>query len=288
MRAFTLYILKIVVAVVIMMVVLDVVYTKIHTESRVPRNKVQYLQKLQNKNFDYIFLGSSRVLNGVNEKLFTNQKVLNLGMLGQTLSETKLMLDLLYEYKITAEKILIQIDGDSGIEKESTLSTNVFIPYLDNEKVASHFKEKGYDPLLIHVPFARYMKYGHKFGIREAFMKVLNRQSSESFGFSALHESSSEEIIPYRFHQNKIPTNKQLQKLINTGNNYDMNILFFTAPYYDVGNEKIFENIKSEFNIFDYVNLIKDKSYFYDPIHVNIKGSEKLTKAIIRDLKKMQ
>jgi len=284
MQKFTFYILKIVVTVVTLLFVLDAFYTFIHVKKGEPRNKVQYLQTIKNKQFDYIFLGSSRVLNGVDETVFSDKKVLNLGMLGQTLNETKLMLDILNEYNINANTICIQIDGDSGVQKESTLSTYAFVPLLDIDKVKTHFKNNNYDETLINIPFARYMNYGHKFGLRELCIKILKKQSALSFGFSPLQKNDKITIQPYIFKEENIPSKEQLQTLIETGNTYNMKIRFFTAPYYQAKNSKLFDKIKNEFNILYYGNMFTDKNYFYDPIHLNSEGSNKFTKTLIQEL----
>ncbi len=102
-------------------VALDFGFTTIYKQA-VPRTKFQYLRSLANTKVNYIFLGSSRVENGIDPKVIkqlTQKSVANAGYEAAKLGDLYTMLQLVQEYRIKADTIFIQVDYIFDIEGNS-------------------------------------------------------------------------------------------------------------------------------------------------------------------------
>ena len=81
MRKFVIQIIGILSISLILLLVFDFTYTTIY-ENANPRTKFQYLRSLKNTKVNYVFLGSSRVENGIDPFIVENRtqkKCINLG-----------------------------------------------------------------------------------------------------------------------------------------------------------------------------------------------------------------
>ena len=97
MKKFVTYTLSILVLTIGLVYLSDFIYTEVYTHFK-PRNKLQYILKTKNENFDIVFIGSSRVANHIDTELFdsiSNKKTINLGVEGAGLNDNLLQLKLL-------------------------------------------------------------------------------------------------------------------------------------------------------------------------------------------------
>tara|TARA_R110001632_G_scaffold231685_1_gene370717 strand:- start:8623 stop:9489 length:867 start_codon:yes stop_codon:yes gene_type:complete len=270
----------------ILLVCLDLVFTYTLTKNSIIRNKIDYISNTQNNHFNSIFLGSSRVEYHVNTDLIdsiTTTKSLNLGISGQSLSETFLTFKLLVANNIKAEKYFIQIDEKGLSEKKykSFIGASSFMPYSKNEYVKEHLKKHDPDYYKdYYIPFYRYLNYGYKIGYREIVLKLSGKKRVEKF-YIGLSETIQNKNASYYFN-NDYEINL-LNEIISFSKEKKLNIIFYTSPYYNPRNTVKFKGFCIKNNIVSYVDSISSKDKFKDPEHLNHKGANEFTKQLIRD-----
>lgn len=286
MKRFFKYIILRIVALVAILFLLDVVFTTIYTKKKGIRNKVEFIFQNEGKTFDYVFLGSSRVEYHVDTD-FLNKKntieSLNLGISGQDLPETFLMLKLLIEQKIKAKKYFIHVDESdlTKVGKKPFTGASYFMPYIKNNEVKNHFKKYDDDFVLdTKMPFYRYMNYGYKIGYRELLLKSSNNTRKENF-FIGLKRVLKDESASYVFKDEY--KNGLLNEIKTFAKEQNIELVFFTSPYYNSKKITEFQKFAKNNNITHYVDSIKDVKYFKDSHHLNNLGARRFTKMLMRD-----
>ena len=184
-------------AILIMMLVLDFLYTKIYETSN-PRNKFQYLRSLKNKKRDYIFIGSSRVENGIIPALIynkTGKTSLNLGFQAARLADIFTILQLIKAYNIQYETIFIQVDYIYNMSGHSNIFQSEMIPFIrENTITKQHNDHHSKNPTAnYYVPFYRYCQNDLKTGFREVFANLVDKKTNiiPNEGFVAIYGNSN-------------------------------------------------------------------------------------------------
>jgi len=286
MKKFTTYIAIRVLIIIVLLFILDVVYTNIYINKQGIRNKIEFIFQNKDKQYDLIFLGSSRVEFHVNTPLInkeTGKKSLNLGTSGQTLTESFLALKLLIKQNIKAEKYFIQVDESDLIEsnKKSFIGASYFMPFIKYPEVEKHLKKYDVDYYGdSKFPFYRYMNYGYKIGYRELLLKIGNKNREKAF-YIGLESVMKKDSTSVQF------KNKYSSELINEikefGKTKKINLILYTSPYYNVKNQDFFKETLKKNDIAYYIDSIKKVKYFKDAGHLNKYGATKFTEMLIRD-----
>ena len=272
----------------ILIIFLDLIFTKIYVNTNVIRNKIQYIFKNKNKQFDYVFLGSSRIEFHINTTLIdsiSNKNSLNLGISGQGLPETFLMLKLLKDNNIKTNKIFLQVDESAlrlTTKKTNLLGASYFMPYINlNSNVKNHMKI--YDINYIndaYFPFYKYIKYSPKIGYRELLLTLSGKKRTDNF-FIGLEKTFDKKTETYQFVKNY--NNLLLNKIKEYSKKNNIQITFYTSPYYNRKDNEEFDLFCKKNNIINYSGAIKNIKYFKDLDHLNSQGANKLTLSIVKD-----
>lgn len=293
MNLFVKHILKIVVVLIISAYALDFGFTYVYKNS-VPQNKVQYINSLKNQNFDYIFIGSSRVRNFIIPEIIeqkTNKKALNLGIHFLKLKDIACITKLLKEYNITYHKIFIQVDYSfNGVEDHSTFYSSELLPFCNSssELIDSYLNNtiKNYF-LYKSIPFIKYSNAEHLVGFRKIFSQLKGGCSvfDKNKGYFPMYGVStkvSDTIPKFLIKSNKYFNEiKQFAKLEND------KFIFFSSPVSsDTKNLNYFDKLKTQIpEINNFHNSINDNKYFSDNMHVNHDGAVVFTNILIEKLK---
>jgi|GEM_PF-841507 len=246
------------------------------------RNKVMWVRDLKNqeiKNFDYIILGSSRAYYHLDPILIeekTGKKGLNLGLNNSYPFEIKLMLDQFFKSS-TTKKVFIQVDYTFNVIQPDQEAFISFIPYLNEEDVYNEFSNNTNDFNILHtLPFYRYQKYESQLGFRNILLSSLNKKPTflERNGFkpiptaTAYNESFTYELNPIQ--------NQHIKEILDMAKQREVDVFFFTAPMYQCkGNHEVFKSLLNNYQ--DFSELVREKSYFVDAIHLNEKGAKLFT-----------
>lgn len=293
MKNFVKHILKIAVMLAISAYALDLFYTKVFEESS-PRTKFQNLRALENQTVDYVFLGSSRVENGISPEIIktkTGKNAVNLGFQASKMSDIYLILQLLDEYHISYKKAFIQVDYIFNMEKgfSNVLSYEV-LPFInENQLIAEHSQINDSVNFWSnkYIPFYRYSRTSQKIGVREVAMNLLKKQTtiSKNKGYDPLFGSFSggNYALPKTIEKK----NKYYDLIVNYSLKNKKDVTFFIAPFLISDNDFSFVQKleKKVTGLEDFSNALPNNKYFQNNSHLNNVGAEAFTTILIDKLK---
>jgi hypothetical protein len=287
MLKFIKYIVGGVLAILIVMSVLDVVYTKIY-ETAYPRTKFQYLRSLKNQKVHYIFLGSSRVENGivpavVEEK--TGKIAVNFGFQAAKLGDIYTILQLIHEYNISYETILIQVDYIYNFQTEhSNILEFEMVPFVRDNAVTKKYCNT-YSANFVanyYLPFYRYCSNDLKLGFREVFANAIHKKTNvvanKGYGAKYGHESKLEGALPATI----IATNGTMNTLLSYVKQHDMKVVFYCAPFCEnIHNKEYVKKLKNKIpGFYDFSGVITDNRMFQNCNHLNDEGARRFTEIL--------
>lgn len=281
MSRFLKHLFTLIFTLIALMYLSDIIYTHIYLRST-PRNKLQYILNTKNKKFDVVFLGSSRVANHIDTKLFdslSSKKTINLGCSGAGLNDNLLQLKLLLANN-TVSNLFLQIDFNYEYQKPSNISISETMPFLNNKIISTHLK-KYFNNLnkLKYIPFYRYAVNDPKIGFRELFFSLINKKprTNPSIGFTPKYGnniSSKESILPKSIK----PNNKVLDEISDICKKNKIKLTLFVSP---LCNKTKNMNYIAKL-IEKYPNLINlstgyNDDLFFNCSHLNNKGARVFT-----------
>lgn len=271
------------------MAILDFIYTKVYEKSQ-PRTKFQFLKSLENKKADYVFLGSSRVENGIAPYVIernTGKVAINLGFQDSKFTDIFTVLQLLKTYNITFEKVFIQADFIFNTDGNSKFLEYQMIPFIqENTVIQKHLSAHPDYWAIKHIPFYRYCIYDSKLGFREFYANLIGKQTKivKQKGFSPLYGSSfvKPEVLP-TFLNDRNVIYDSIRKYCD---NNKIEVIFYCAPFNKyTKNLDYIQKLKTKIpDLKDYSESINDDNLFRDNSHLNQRGAEFFTKILLKDL----
>lgn len=277
---------------------LDFYYTKTISNSNYQKNKAQFALNLKNTKTDYIILGNSRAFNSLSTNIIDKQlktKGLNLGINGTGLAENLMIFDAFLENNNTTKMLILEITF-SALQNEtySEFSFPEYLPYIDDEKIYSAFietygKRKAF--ALRYIPFYKYALYNGFWRIQD----ILRTSISKNYSYHYFDNSGNLFLPTGTFHCSKneksiIKTtkkNSKLQEILSLCKKNNIDVLLYTAPYYNLNVEKktLHQLIEANLKNYDYYDFTdkfkKQEKYFRDCGHINKNGGTILTKTMI-------
>jgi hypothetical protein len=283
MRKFSIYIVSGVLSIVVILLVLDLVYTKVY-ENSYPRTKFQYFRSLKNKKTDYIFIGSSRVENGIVPAVIyqkTRKNAVNLGFQAARLSDIYTILQLVKNYNIQYETIFIQVDYNFNMSGHSNIFQNEMMPFVRENKITKQYNYSyAESPCAIYyVPFYRYCNNDLKIGFREIFANLVNKKTSvvPNKGYGAIYGNSN--ILKGALLAKIIDKNDVFDSVQSFVKQNKMRVKFFCAPFCkDNENKDYTTKLKAKIpGLLDFSRLIDDDTMFVNCNHLNDSGAKRFT-----------
>lgn len=285
MIKFVTRIIGILIIILVVAVALDYVYTSVYKNSR-PRTKFQYLRSLKNTKINYIFLGSSRVENGIVPSVIhdkTKKSCVNLGFQASKMGDIYSVLKLLKEYNISSDSIFIQVDYIFNIGGHSNILPYEMSPFIrDNRETKEYLLNfVGENKSNYYVPFYRYCTQDAKIGIREVIANLINKKTSvaNNKGFSPLQEIENHinkvEYLPNSI----IKKNIYYDKIIEFGKKNKIKVVFFCMPFLSQTlNLNYISKLQTKIpELYDFSKSIDDDEMFVDCYHLNKAGALKFT-----------
>ncbi|MCF6141406.1 hypothetical protein L1S34_08920 [Flavobacterium sp. K77] len=279
-------------------VALDYGFTTIYKQA-VPRTKFQYLRSLSNTKVNYIFLGSSRVENGIDPKVIeqlTQKSVANAGYEAAKLGDLYTMLQLVQEYRIKADTVFIQIDYIFDIEGNSINLPYEMAPFTRETTAAKeYYLDYLNKPLAFYYfPFYRYLDLDQKIGFRELFANAIAKKTQvlTNQGFSPLQPLAgngihdNHEALPDEIRSGNI----YLEKIKHFATVHQMKIVFFCAPFCEhTKNLDYIKKLKMKIpELYDFSKSIKEESHFVNCFHLNATGAARFTEIFTQTVLKNQ
>lgn len=293
MKSFVKHILKIVLLLVISAFALDFFYTTIFEKS-LPRTKFQNLRALKNQSVDYVFLGSSRVENGIIPELIQNKtgkSAMNLGFQASKMADIYLILQLLDQYNIKYKKAFIQVDYIFNIENAfSNVLSYEILPFInENQLLTNHCKlnDKVNFWRNKNIPFYRYSITSQKIGLREVVSNLAKKQTSvlKNKGFVPLYGNFSGG--KYSLPEKIALKNNFYDSIIKNKSTNKKDLVFFIAPFRLSDNNFSFvQKLETKIpGLNNFSNALPADTYFQNNTHLNNEGAIKFSEILIEKLK---
>lgn len=292
MKTFVKHILKVVLMLVLSAYVLDFFYTNIFEKS-LPRTKFQSLRALKNQSIDYVFLGSSRVENGISPEVIKNKtgkSAMNLGFQASKMADIYLILQLLDEYNVHYKKAFIQVDYIFNIENGfSNVLSYEILPFInENHQISNHCKLN--DKINFwrnkNIPFYRYSITSQKIGIREVVSNLVKKQTDvfKNYGYSPLYGvfAGGKYGLPEKINNG----NKYYDAIVKYSKNNNKDVVFFTAPFRILNNDFSFvQKLETKIpGLKNFSNELQSNEYFQNNNHLNNDGAIAFTSLLIKKL----
>lgn len=285
MKQFIQFIIKCLALLILTIVLLDFLYTSIYLQSN-SRTKIDYLYNSKDKNYDVVFLGSSRVNNHFVPKIFNDQgyKTFNFGLTRSRLEESDLMLKMMVERNYKIKNLILQVDLNINTNDHSEAIRSLFMPYLHSSKTIRDFYKDipDYNKLL-YIPFYRYLNYDARIGFKETFGTAIHQKTNalDNDGFYPLTKNQIP-LIPADLSKYAPKRNKSYEEIKEICKKNNINLIAITTPIcMNTINRNYFNQIKLIYpEIRNFENAVTDDKYFATCGHMNKAGAIEFTKVI--------
>lgn len=285
MKKFATFIVKALLLLILTMVLLDVLYTVVYRQTD-DRNKISFLYNSKDKEYDVVFLGSSRVNNHFVPKIFNEKgyKTFNFGVTRSRLEESALMLKLMVERNYTIHTLILQVDLNINTNDHSEAIRSLFMPYLHQSKIIrEHYKHIPEYNELLYIPFYRYLHYDARVGFREMYQSAIHKKTNalENDGFNPL-KSNSGKMIPADLSKYYPKRNAGYEEIKAICKKNNIRLIAITTPMcMTTINRDYFNHIKEVYpEIHRFENAVTDDKYFSTCGHMNKAGAIEFTNIV--------
>ncbi len=289
MGRFLKYVLLLLIGLLLIMAALDLVYTRVY-ENAAPRTKFGLLRASKGKEIDYVFVGSSRVENGIVPPIITQmtgKSALNLGFQAAKMEDILTLVKLLRAYDIKARTVCIQIDYNFNVPGRSIALPFEMAPFIrDNEVTRDYYRNQENFFGLYYVPFYRYNVYDHKIGLREVAMTVFKGNRTIPDGGYAPPTRKDTIGTKYALPNRISNYNRTFDAIETFCRTNKMKVVYYCAPFWhQTQNLGYVAKLKAKIpGLLDYSGAVTDPAMFNNNAHLNDAGARYFTKLMIRDL----
>lgn len=289
MKNFLFFIFKILFLFLLVAFLLEFVYTYVYNE-KANFSKFQFIKNQQNKKFDYVFYGSSRVVNHVNPKIIDsclNRNSINFGVMDAKPRDILTLLQLSKFYNITSDSIFIQTDYYYNSVDKSNFLYIEMLPYInENPIIKSYYFDENDYVFLAYFPFYKYAKNSSKLGVRDVLASLFRKNKFESTkGYEPLEGTGNtwQRVLPKSVSTNTI-FNKETKAFLDA---HASKYMFFTAPFRsDTKNMNFVSQLKQNYSDFwDFSKAVKDPKMFKNGYHLNHQGATEFSIVLSNKIK---
>ena len=258
---------------------------------------------------DLLVIGSSRAWCGYNTYIMDsvlNCDSYNLGLDGHCIDFQIIRYDTYCRYNQKPKVVVLNTEFMStlGVSAESPYEREQFFPYINDKELISRVSEaKKITWLDRHIPLLRYFGYRDEFetGIKACFGKtdffdggMHKGYRGNEYGWSRGTILSKDTLVSASIDYETVNMLDDFAKrLVDDG----IKVVFVKSPVYHPLMEK-FTNIEESDSIFAFISkrynipildyyeswINRDSTNFYNPSHLNKKGSELFTFELCKDL----
>jgi len=289
MKKFLLFLVKGCALLLVTLVLLDVLYTAVYLQSD-SRSKIDYLYNSKDKNYDVVFLGSSRVNNHFVPEIFNKAgyKTFNFGITRSRLDESALMLQMMVERNYKIKHLILQVDLNINTNDHSEAIRSLFMPYLQTSKtIREYYSDLPEYNQLLYIPFYRYMHYDARIGFREMYYSAIHKKTNvlENDGFHPLL-NGPDKLVPADLSKYYPKRNKGYETIKAICKKNNIHLIALTTPMcMETINRDYFNHIQKVYpEILRFENAVSDDKYFSTCGHLNKDGAIEYTKVVFNAL----
>jgi hypothetical protein len=289
MKKFLLFLAKGCAILLVTLVLLDVLYTAVYLQSD-SRSKIDYLYNSKDKNYDVVFLGSSRVNNHFVPEIFNKAgyKTFNFGITRSRLDESALMLQMMVERNYKIKHLILQVDLNINTNDHSEAIRSLFMPYLHTSKtIRDYYRDLTEYNQLLYIPFYRYMHYDARIGFREMYYSAIHKKTNvlENDGFHPLL-NGPDKLVPADLSKYYPKRNKGYETIKAICKKNNIHLIALTTPMcMETINRDYFNHIQKVYpEILRFENAVTDDKYFSTCGHLNKDGAIEYTKVVFNAL----
>jgi len=289
MKKFLLFLAKGCALLLVTLVLLDVLYTAVYLQSD-SRSKIDYLYNSKDKNYDVVFLGSSRVNNHFVPEIFNKAgyKTFNFGITRSRLDESALMLQMMVERNYKIKHLILQVDLNINTNDHSEAIRSLFMPYLHTSKtIREYYSDLPEYNQLLYIPFYRYMHYDSRIGFREMYYSAIHKKTNvlENDGFHPLL-NGPDKLVPADLSKYYPKRNKGYETIKAICKKNNIHLIALTTPMcMETINRDYFNHIQKVYpEILRFENAVTDDKYFSTCGHLNKDGAIEYTKVVFNAL----
>ena len=287
MKQFLIFTVKTLVLLLLLLVVLDFLYTTVYLQSS-NRGKIDYVYNSAARDYDVVILGSSRANNHFVAPMFAEKglKTFNYGMSGGHLFEASLLLKLMVERNYTIKNVILETDLNLSNEKRDDGVSSHFLPFLHDSKIIrTHFSEETDYKELYYVPFYRYVSFDSKIGFRELYKTVINEPTTYLAHLGYYPLGNKKGNMKNNLTNLKPVHNKYYEEIKQLCKANNINLIAVMTPM--CNNTKglnYFEKVQQLYpEIHNYEKAVEGDQYFSSCGHLNDNGARNFTAVILND-----
>lgn len=288
MKQFLIFTVKTLVLLLLLLVVLDFLYTTVYLQSS-NRGKIDYVYNSAARDYDVVILGSSRANNHFVAPMFAEKglKTFNYGMSGGHLFEASLLLKLMVERNYTIKNVILETDLNLSNEQRAEGIASKFLPYIHNSEITkNHFFAENDFNELYYIPFYRYVAFETRIGFREMFFNGIHKRTVhlDNFGYYPLGKNPNANM-KNNLTNLKPVHNKYYEEIKQICAANHINLIAVTTPMCtNTKGLNYFEKVQRLYpEIHNYEKAVEGDQYFSSCGHLNDTGAKLFTSIIIKD-----
>jgi hypothetical protein len=294
MRRFVRRIFILCVLLLVTAVGLDILFTGIFRRGLT--YKSQWVAQMEGEHYDAVFAGSSRAYWNIDHGEIGRQcgmQVISLASSGYAPAEMLLSLRTFLAGGNSTDKLYLQVDYRTlGDDRAFTTNTYHYMPFLRDEVVYDHLKDRSTEFRLLHkIPFARYGRYNFVWGPEEVLMTVTGLRntifdSTGSFFTDMRFRGGAE--WPYELTVDRPPDD--VLAIVDLCRRNNIRIELYMTPYYRLrlpeGTRERLHRMYADLDLVmhDYSQTLDSTIYFDDNAHLNREGGRIFTRMLVGEV----
>ena len=287
MKQFLIFTVKTLVLLLLLLVVLDFLYTTVYLQSS-NRGKIDYVYNSAARDYDVVILGSSRANNHFVAPMFAEKglKTFNYGMSGGHLFEASLLLKLMVERNYIIKNVILETDLNLSNEKRDDGVSSHFLPFLHDSKIIrTHFSEETDYKELYYVPFYRYVSFDSKIGFRELYKTVICEPTTYLAHLGYYPLGNKKGNMKNNLTNLKPVHNKYYEEIKQLCKANNINLIAVMTPMCtNTKGLNYFEKVQQLYpEIHNYEKAVEGDQYFSSCGHMNDNGARNFTAVILND-----
>jgi len=253
--------------------------------------KTTYAYRNQGSKFDFAILGSSRPLTSINTLVLGDsleKRGFNFSLDDSHIGTHELMLKHLLANKISFDTLFLVYETENLTVAKMSSNDYRFLPFINADYVKNYFSDKPEASLLQNSYYFPFLGLGYYntellfpcfFGtVRRSFSYNFDHVGDFSYPTKNKQiEGISEKTMDLNF------DNQQLNNIYEICRNESIKLIVVITPSYKT--KYLLKGQYTKFNVINLSGSLPESNYYFDQLHLNGRGKEKLTNYLVNHLR---